>query len=69
MKTDSLIDLLATGAGPVQRHPVARRFGVAVAFGATGGFAILLSMLGINPALREFLHCRPSGSKWRSPVF
>jgi hypothetical protein len=56
MKTDSLIDLLATNAGPVPRHPVARRFGAAVAFGATGGFAILLSMLGINPALREFLH-------------
>ena len=56
MKTGSLIDLLATGAGPAQRHPVARRFGVAVAFGATGGLAILLSMLGINPALREFLH-------------
>ncbi len=56
MKTDSLIELLATGAGPAPRRPVARRFGAAVAFGATGGLAILLSMLGINPALREFLH-------------
>lgn len=56
MKTDSLIDLLATDAGPVPRHPVARRFGAAVVFGAIGGFAILLSMLGINPALGEFLH-------------
>ena len=35
MKTDALIDLLATDAGPAQRHPVARRFGAAVAFGAT----------------------------------
>lgn len=55
MKTDALIDLLSTGAGPVQRYPVARRFGVAVAIGASGGFAILLWMFGINPALRDFL--------------
>ena len=54
MKTDALIDLLATGAGPAQRHPVARRFGVAVAVGAAGGFAILLLAFGINPALRDF---------------
>jgi hypothetical protein len=55
MKTDALIDLLATGAGPVQRYPVTRRFGAAIAFGATCGFAILLATLGINPALTDFL--------------
>jgi hypothetical protein len=55
MKTDALIDLLATGAGPTQRHPVARRFGAAITFGAVCGFAILLLTLGINPALRDFL--------------
>jgi hypothetical protein len=55
MKTDALIDLLATGAGPAQRHPVARRFGAAVVFGAAGGLAILLLTFGINPTLRDFL--------------
>jgi hypothetical protein len=55
MKTDALIDLLATGAGPAPRYAVARRFGTAVAFGATGGFALLLFTLGINPAIRDFL--------------
>lgn len=55
MKTDALIDLLATGAGPAPRYAVARRFGTAVAFGATGGFALLLLTLGINPAIRDFL--------------
>lgn len=55
MKTDALIDFLATGAGPAQRYPVARRFGAAVALGAAGGLAILLSTLGINPVIGDFL--------------
>jgi hypothetical protein len=55
MKTDALIDLLATGAGPVQSYPVARRFAVALAIGTAGGFAILLWLFGLNPALRDFL--------------
>jgi hypothetical protein len=55
MKTDAFIDLLATGAGPAQRYPVARRFGAAIAFGGAGGLAILLWMFGINPAIRDFL--------------
>jgi hypothetical protein len=55
MKTETLIDLLATGAGPAQRYPVARRFGAAIAFGVASGFAILLATLGINPALGDFL--------------
>jgi hypothetical protein len=55
MKTDALIDLLATGAGPAQRYPVARRFGVAVAIGAAAGFAVLFATLGINPALADFV--------------
>ena len=55
MKTDALIDLLATGAGPVQRNPVARRFGPAVAVGAACSFAMMRLTLGINPALTDFL--------------
>jgi hypothetical protein len=55
MKTDALIDLLATGVGSVQRYPVTRRFAAAIALGALCGFAILLALLGINPALTDFL--------------
>jgi hypothetical protein len=55
MKTEALIDLLATGAGPVQTYPVARRFAVALAIGTAGSFAILLWLFGLNPALRDFL--------------
>ncbi len=55
MKTDALIDLLATGTGPAQSYPVARRFAVALAIGTAGSFAMLLWLFGLNPALKDFL--------------
>ena len=55
MKTDALIDLLATGSGPVPRHALPRRFAAAVAIGATGALVLLLAIFGVNPALRDFI--------------
>lgn len=55
MKTNTLIDLLVTGSGTVQRHAAARRFGIALASGTAGAFVLLLLVFGINPALRDFL--------------
>ena len=54
MKTDALIDLLATGAGPVRRHVAIRRFAAAVAIGTVGAFVMLLATFGLNPSLRAF---------------
>ena len=52
MKTEELIGMLATGLQPVQRHVMARRYGIAVACGATGAGVLLALFLGVNPALR-----------------
>ncbi len=55
MKTDVLIDLLATGAGPAQRHAVTHRLVTATAVGVAGALLLLLATFGISPQLREYL--------------
>ncbi len=54
MKTDALIDLLATGAGPTQRHAVTQRFVTATVVGATAALLLLLATFGINPQLSDY---------------
>ena len=54
MKTDALIDLLATGAGPAQRHTVAHRLVTATTVGAAGAVLLLLATFGISPQLSAY---------------
>jgi hypothetical protein len=48
MKTEDLITLLATGAAPVDRHVVARRFGWALIAGATGSTLLMSLVFGVR---------------------
>ncbi|MDF0729559.1 DUF1109 domain-containing protein [Pseudomonas entomophila] len=53
MKTDELISLLATGEGPVDRHALARRFGVALLVGALGALLLTAVIYGVRSDLAE----------------
>lgn len=53
MKTDDWVVLLATGAGSVQRHAAARRYGAAVSVGVIAAALLMLSLLGVRPDLAE----------------
>ncbi|MDE1179405.1 DUF1109 domain-containing protein [Paraburkholderia sp.] len=53
MKTDDFISLLATGVAPVDRHALAKRFGVAVLIAAVGATLIMALLLGIRRDLAE----------------
>jgi len=53
MKTDDLINLLATGAGAVEPHAAERRYAKAMVGGAIGALAVMLSILRIRPDLAE----------------
>lgn len=51
MKTEDLISLLATGATPVDRHVVARRFGWALIVGGLGSTLLMSLVFGVRPDL------------------
>lgn len=51
MKTNELIDVLATSAGPVAAHAVSKRFAAAVVAGGAAAFALMVASLGLNPHL------------------
>ncbi len=51
MKTEDLISLLATGAAPVDRHVVARRFCRALIAGGAGSTLLLSLVFGVRPDL------------------
>ena len=53
MKTDQLIQLLATGAGPAPHGVVQRRIGVALLAGVAASAAACMAILGLNPALLD----------------
>ncbi|MGB0129671.1 MAG: NrsF family protein, partial [Rhodocyclaceae bacterium] len=55
MKTEDLVTLLASGAGPVQQHVFARRYGAAAALGLAAALALMLAWLGLNPVLADYL--------------
>jgi hypothetical protein len=52
MKTDQLIQLLASQAGPADLHRVMRRIGLALLVGLVASVALCLATLGLNPDLR-----------------
>lgn len=51
MKTDELIHLLATGAGPAPRRTVRTRIGIALVGGLMASTIVCLAVLGLNPEL------------------
>lgn len=53
MRTDELIDLLATAEGPVGRHALARRFAVALLGGALGALLLTATLYGVRSDLAE----------------
>lgn len=54
MKTDELIHLLAADTLPVQRHVAARRLAVGLLFGLPVSVLLMLTVLGLNPALARY---------------
>jgi hypothetical protein len=53
MKTDDLVNLLASGAGPVKRHAAARRYAIAIGVGAAAAILLMLGLLGVRHDLVE----------------
>jgi hypothetical protein len=51
MKTDDLIDMLSTGAGAVDRHAGARRFGAALPLALLGSLLLMAVVFGVRPDL------------------
>lgn len=51
MKTDDFISMLANGVSPVDRHTLAKRFGVAMLIGAAGATLLVAVILGVRPDL------------------
>ncbi len=59
MKTDDLIALLATGTAPVERHPVGRRYALAIGLGLAASGVLMLGTIGLLPDLAGAVR-RPS---------
>lgn len=55
MKTDDLIDLLASDTVPVQRHVAARRLALGLLVAVPVSVLLMSAVLGVNPALRAYL--------------
>ncbi|MES2184169.1 MAG: DUF1109 domain-containing protein [Pseudomonadota bacterium] len=68
MKTDDLIGLLAAGVPPVAPHAGARRAARALALSLPVAVALMLGVLGLNPALGEYLHLPMFWVKFIAPL-
>lgn len=55
MKTDDLIDLLARDAGPASIDFGVQRFALALGAGAAGAALLMWTILGVNPALAQYV--------------
>ncbi len=55
MKTETLIEVLVRGSGPVDRRVVPRRFAAACVVGVAGALLLLFVLLGVNPDLAKLL--------------
>jgi hypothetical protein len=55
MKTDDFIGLLATGVAPVDRHALAKRFGVAVLVALLLSTLLMMAVFGIRSDLGEVM--------------
>ncbi|WP_371233584.1 DUF1109 domain-containing protein [Pseudomonas sp. QE6] len=53
MNTNELIDLLASGEGPVERHALARRLGLALLGGGLGALLLMAALYGVRADLAE----------------
>ena len=53
MKTDDLISMLATGAGPVEAGAARRRYSAALGWGAFCAVLLMAILLGVRPDLAE----------------
>lgn len=53
MKTDELISLLAAGEGPVERHALAKRLGVALLGGVACALLLIVAIYGVRSDLAE----------------
>jgi hypothetical protein len=53
MKTDDLVAMLATSAGPVEPRTTARRYATALGWGAFGSMLIMILLLGVRPDLHQ----------------
>lgn len=53
MKTDELIDLLASGEGPVDRHVLLRRMGIALLGGGLAALLLTMVLYGVRPDIAE----------------
>jgi hypothetical protein len=51
MRTDDLVDLLATGIAPVRHDVSARRFGISLPIAAVGATLLMIALFGIRPDL------------------
>lgn len=63
MNTDDLIDMLSTGAAPVDRHAGARRFGVALPLAVLGSLLLMAVTFGVRPDLAAVAHTAPFWEK------
>lgn len=55
MKTEDLITMLATGAGPVEQAAAAQRYAVAIGWGAAGAMLLMLMLLQVRHDLGQAL--------------
>ncbi len=53
MKTDELIVMLASDAGPVAQRPWRRRYGIALAAGLAGATLLMIVLLGVRPDITD----------------
>ncbi|MHA6197265.1 DUF1109 domain-containing protein [Pseudomonas wadenswilerensis] len=53
MKTDELIDLLVSGEGPVDRHVLLRRMGIALLGGGLAALLLTMTLYGVRPDIAE----------------
>ncbi|RFU49155.1 DUF1109 domain-containing protein [Paraburkholderia sp. DHOC27] len=56
MRTDDLVDFLASGITPVQHDVPARRFGIAMAVALLGSAALMAKLFGVRPDLAAATH-------------
>lgn len=55
MRTDELIDMLASSPAPVSRHSIEQRFALAALAGLAGALALMLRFYGLRPDLAQTL--------------
>ena len=56
MRTDDLITMLATGAGPVQTNVASGRYTTALVLGASGAIVLMVVLLGLRTDLEQAIY-------------